>query len=135
MYHGGIPISFSWRSYLDLAKELDNGSNEAKQRSSISRAYYAAFCSARNHMEEKDNHKLPLDGSEHQYIIEYYMGYKKRRTTRNRTKIAQELKRMKRERIKADYDNILNERSLPTTVKDVLIRSDRVVSLIEAGGL
>lgn len=86
-------------------------------------------------MEEKDNHKLPLDGSEHQYIIEYYMGYKKRRTTRNRTKIAQELKRMKRERIKADYDNILNERSLPTTVKDVLIRSDRVVSLIEAGGL
>lgn len=136
MYYGGISISFNWRSYLDLAIELEKETNEAKLRSSISRAYYAAFCSARNYMEDKDRHKLPLDGSEHQYIIDYYSGHKGRSTNRNRTQIAQDLVRMRRERVNADYNNIfVNVRFLPTTAKDVLIRAENVLSLIERGGL
>jgi len=135
MYYGGISITFDWRNYLNLAKELGENTNEAEQRSSISRAYYAAFCSARNYMEEKDLNSPPYGGSEHQYVIEYYMGYKNRRTNRNRIKIAQELKRMKELRIIADYENLFKaEQSLPIAVKDVLIRSDRVISLVEAGG-
>ena len=39
-------MSFDWSEYLDLARELAKFS-EAGQRSAISRAYYAAFCTAR----------------------------------------------------------------------------------------
>mgnify|MGYP003807375369 CR=1 FL=1 len=136
VYYGGISISFNWRNYLELAIELQKETDEANLRSSISRAYYAAFCSARNYMEEKDRHELPSDGSEHQYIIDYYSGHKGRSTNRKRTQIAQDLMRMRRERVNADYHNIfVNGKFLPKTAKDVLIWSENVLSLTERGGL
>jgi hypothetical protein len=39
-------MSFDWLGYLDLAKELNDSltfNTEAKQRSAVSRAYYAVF--------------------------------------------------------------------------------------------
>jgi uncharacterized protein (UPF0332 family) len=39
-------MSIDWSGYLDLAKELNDNSianREAKQRSAVSRAYYAVF--------------------------------------------------------------------------------------------
>lgn len=38
---------FDWTNYLELARGLAQGSDEASQRSAISRAYYAAFNNAR----------------------------------------------------------------------------------------
>ncbi len=48
-------MSFNWSEYLNLAQELAGRSTEppnqeARLRSSISRAYYAAFCKARNYL-------------------------------------------------------------------------------------
>jgi uncharacterized protein (UPF0332 family) len=48
-------MSFNCSDYLDLARELIGqtditASEEAKLRSAISRAYYAAFIQARNHL-------------------------------------------------------------------------------------
>ena len=58
-------MKFNWAEYLELAKELADITStissdsetdskprisEAKLRSSISRAYYAAFCIARNRL-------------------------------------------------------------------------------------
>ncbi len=48
-------MSFDWKQYLDLARDLsqpttsDKGTQEARLRSAVSRAYYAAFCHARNY--------------------------------------------------------------------------------------
>jgi hypothetical protein len=47
---------FDWRDYLDLANSLGDSSgtlttiqlSEASRRSAVSRAYFAAFCHARN---------------------------------------------------------------------------------------
>ena len=36
-------MSFSWRTYLDLAIDLKNQNSEACYRSAISRAYYAVY--------------------------------------------------------------------------------------------
>lgn len=49
-------MAFDWREYLELAKELVSQANsgysaEAAERSAVSRAYYAAFCHARNDAE------------------------------------------------------------------------------------
>ena len=42
-------MTFSWEEYLVLAKELSRKGGEAAMRSAISRAYYAAYQTARRH--------------------------------------------------------------------------------------
>ena len=50
--------AFDWKQYLDLARDLsqpmtsDAGTREARLRSAVSRAYYAAFCHARNYSRD-----------------------------------------------------------------------------------
>lgn len=51
-------MPFDWKQYLDLARELSQsttsnaGTREARLRSAVSRAYYAAFCHARNYSRD-----------------------------------------------------------------------------------
>ena len=51
-------MPFDWKQYLDLARELSQpttrnaGEQEARLRSAVSRAYYAAFCHARNYSRD-----------------------------------------------------------------------------------
>lgn len=110
MRKGGISIDFDWKEYLNLAIELSSVDEEAKLRSSISRAYYAAFCTARNYMVDHDHRIIPYDESVHQYVISHYVGNRGSTKSKQRKKIAQELKRMKIERQIADYEN--NKRDL-----------------------
>lgn len=39
--------SFSWSQFLDLADQLQSGGDEARFRTAVSRAYYAAFQAAK----------------------------------------------------------------------------------------
>ena len=43
-------MSFAWNEYLSLAQELSARSEEACLRSAVSRAYYAAFHTARDYI-------------------------------------------------------------------------------------
>lgn len=60
-------MSFDWSEYLKLAQELEEQAKksssaayqEAKLRSAMSRAYYAAFCLARDHLRYKDKISEP----------------------------------------------------------------------------
>ncbi len=45
---------FNWAEYLLLAKELAEDNSEAKKRSAISRAYYAAFHIAAQYLVDND---------------------------------------------------------------------------------
>ena len=72
-------MSFAWAAYLTLAEALFRervtfADKEACCRAAISRAYYAAFCAARNHA--RDNEGLTLPRSDrigvHQVVINYY---------------------------------------------------------------
>jgi hypothetical protein len=51
-------MSFDWREYLQLSRFFQDGSTryipEAAYRCGISRAYYAAFCYARNFARDKE---------------------------------------------------------------------------------
>jgi len=53
---------FRWEDYLSLAKELAKSTEEQHRRSAISRAYYAAYCSARAWYERKYNLQFPRTG-------------------------------------------------------------------------
>lgn len=123
---------------MALAQELGESSgDEAKLRSSISRAYYAAFCTACNFISHVDHKPLPDDEPIHQYVANYFSGtvHGSKRNNK-RSKIGSELKIMKADRVNADYDSRMSDmKSLNATVKDVLMRSERVISLLEKGGL
>ncbi len=69
-------MSFDWREYLTLAQFLhENGiagcSKEASERVAISRAYYSAFCHARNYASTKLGF-IKGRGNDHQLLIIHF---------------------------------------------------------------
>lgn len=98
-------MKFDWQKYLELAQELIEGdTNEAKQRSSISRAYYAAFCYARNYLRDYLDFKPRNDKNEHQAVIKEFQKYD--RKNRKMIEIGNDLSRLRLDRNKADYNDI-----------------------------
>ena len=101
-------MSFAWAAYLTLAEALFReratfADREACCRAAISRAYYAAFCVARNHA--RDNEALPLPrrdrGRVHQVVIDYYSNH----TNQHHRAIGWALLQLRRQRNQADYDD------------------------------
>jgi len=63
-------MTFDWSEYLKLAQELAGqtvspANEEAKLRSSVSRAYYAAFCKARNYLRDIEGCSIPSTPEAH----------------------------------------------------------------------
>ena len=140
MYNGGISIDFSWEDYLALANELCDASNsEAKLRSSISRAYYASYCCARNYMVINDHQKIPDNESKHVFVMRYFGGYVPgSKKTRQRSKIYLQLDRMRIRRGDADYENkypAANLIILCSDAKKTISESERVISILKNGGV
>jgi uncharacterized protein (UPF0332 family) len=139
MCETGIPVGFCWKHYLDLAEHLAKSRmDEAKLRASISRAYYAAFCNARNYMLTKDNNPFPLRYDHHKYLVRYYKGdldESKSDVEGIRSIIGKDLNIMRIFRGNVDYDDDVSKiGNLDETTADVLMRSKRVISNIERGG-
>jgi len=70
-------MAFDWREYLILAKFLlgEEGascSEEAARRAAVSRAYYAAFCYARNFASNKLGFIPTRTGRDHGLLIAHY---------------------------------------------------------------
>lgn len=95
-------MSFNWKDYLSLAKELLVMDNEAKLRSSISRAYYSVFCKARNYLEDIGKIQRSRSGIVHKLVIEVL------RSLNDKTsyQIAINLDRLRVDRNKSDYDDV-----------------------------
>lgn len=136
-----VPVEFSWKLYLALAEELAKSkTDEAKLRASISRAYYAAFCNARNYMKFKDNNEFPPNEKEHhKYLARYFKGdydESKPDMDGSRNKIGKYLSSMRIDRKDADYEDYAgNLEELGKKTEEVLKRSRHVILRIEQGGL
>jgi uncharacterized protein (UPF0332 family) len=122
-------MSFDWKQYLNLAHELvgDAGyqaSPEAKQRSSISRAYYAAFCKAREYLRGVPGCSIPRGPKAHQYVIDQF----KLSGDRLRRKIGANLDRLRLDRNDADYENVVQ--ALPSVVQKTLLRANDIISTL-----
>jgi uncharacterized protein (UPF0332 family) len=107
-------MSFNWQGYFDLSQELlQNTGNltirEARARSAISRAYYAAFCSSRNHLRDVDGKSVPQGAEVHKYVKTEFANS----TEVSRQQISKNLDRLRIERNKADYDDVV--KSLDST--------------------
>ena len=123
-------MSFNWSEYLNIARELAgqataSSSDEAKKRCAISRAYYAAFCSARNYLRDKDNDlNIPVGGDVHGYVRRQFKTSK----DKVRREVGEDLARLAIKRKNADYEDIVPLRNLDDETYVALNWSQEVIS-------
>ncbi|MDD3565524.1 MAG: hypothetical protein PHN90_07645 [Methanothrix sp.] len=102
-------MGFDWKEYLILAQFLSgdsgiNYSEEAARRASVSRAYYAAFCSARNYASSNLNFAREKKGEDHKNLILWYSLWETKDP--NLSGIADNLDELRGWRNTCDYDDI-----------------------------
>jgi len=127
-------MSFDWSEYLYLAQENadirpdKSYSVEAKLRVAISRAYYAAFCQARNYLIDNSSFVALSDQETHWDIIYKFL----HSSDGSRRRIGLELSRLRNSRNQADYDDVYPNLSLATAqalvnaAQQVIIRLSRL---------
>ena len=98
---------FDWREYLNLAKFLldlkSSGiSKEALYRCAVSRAYYSAFCWARNYAQRNLGFKPTGKGEDHKLVREIL-------AKKGFIKIAKKLDKLRIWRNSCDYKDVINE--------------------------
>ena len=99
-------MSFDWTQYLFLAQELTKPSGsspnrDARLRSAVSRAYYAAFCTARNYLRDDRKELIPSNVKAHKVVRDIFDSA----TDKRGLSIAKNLDRLRNDRNKADYDD------------------------------
>lgn len=109
-------MSYDWRKYLTFAELMYKKANsedsdchdkETFYRCSISRAYYAVFCLARNYLEDFEDQKFYSD--EHRKVHLFFINNQDTK----KKKIGNQLKMLHQDRKKADYENSFDQHELP----------------------
>jgi uncharacterized protein (UPF0332 family) len=112
---------FSWKDFLKVAEDLSLSSqDEAKRRTAISRAYYAAFCAARKHLNDES-----ITENIHRNVINAYQ-YSQ---NKDEKMIGWKLDLIRKHRVTADYFD-----SKPVTIDDVdysIARAKEIFEIIE----
>lgn len=96
-------MGFDWREYLNVARSLSGEaeveySPEAAQRCAVSRAYYAAFCHARNYARDRQNFKPSNAVDDHSGIRRHF-------NSRQNKAIAPALDSLRQWRNQCDYED------------------------------
>ena len=100
-------MAFDWREYLTIAQYLQvqsssEFSQEAAHRCAVSRAYYAAFCHARNYARDCQGFILTRDGNEHELVRSHFQHH-------GNMVVANDLSQLRLWRNRCDYhDNSSN---------------------------
>ena len=98
-------MEFEWREFLALANFLkghqgEGYSVEASHRTAISRAYYAAFCSARNYAQSRLSFEPQGDAGDHGRLKAHFKQLRGRWF-----EVASKLDRLRLWRNMCDYEN------------------------------
>lgn len=120
-------MPFDWQDYLDIAFALQQQAaaglpREAALRSAISRAYYAAFCHARNYAHERHGLQLRYTADDHGLVKKHFM------TRRART-VADRLDWLRIVRNKCDYQDALDE--LDSLLATALKEAQMVIAILK----
>jgi len=124
-------MSFAWIEYLVLAEALLQARTtfapeEACCRAAISRAYYAVYGTVRTHARDQEGVQLPATGDAHQRMITHY----RQGPSPLHRAIGDNLRRLRRARNRADYDEQLDR---PVALAQFAVRRARqVVAQLQA---
>jgi hypothetical protein len=116
-------MAFEWKAFLDLAHDLQTRARgatnpEALLRTALSRAYYAAFCYARNYAQQFLKFDPRGDPDDHGRL-RHHLRSKKRGGTATR------LDRLRQWRNESDYHDEMNI-DLPQAVEAALAEAEYV---------
>ena len=114
-----------WLAYFDLAQDLAEHGQEAHQRSAVSRAYYAMFCSVRDILDGADDYNPPEGGSQHTYVWNA-LG----RAPYQAEYVGEIGHRLREARRKADYENYID--NLPYLVENAMMDAEELKDTLEA---
>ena len=129
---------FEWCEFNNLADSYINQSNEAKQRTGVSRYYYGTFCTTRDFLNENDiflnekskktMHSKRSDvHGETSKIFRKHERFKKNNIGKT---ISKELDKLRKMRNDADYNKITSD-SLNKMMLKSKIKSERVLQLLD----
>jgi uncharacterized protein (UPF0332 family) len=113
-------MTFDWDKYRVLAEELRLREDEASQRSSISRLYYAIYWRARLHLENNEGFNLSRQGESHKQI---WRGYQTKGRTHKGIGINGD--RLHINRVKADYEADVER------LNDLVNESFRIANIVQ----
>ena len=113
---------FNWNEFYLLAKYLNDDYSftcqEDVQRTIVSRAYYGAFCMAKEVLEHKYKITVPQNSTSHKYVR---IEYKKQ----GRDDISALLRDLREYRNCCDYNKIVTD--LHKIVNESLIMSENII--------
>ena len=97
---------FDWADYVNLAESMVRertrlANDEACYRAAISRAYYGAFCAARNRARDAEGLTVGNTGANHNLVRSHFQ----RAPDRPRRQIGLWLDRLRADRNEADYSD------------------------------
>jgi len=123
-------MSFDWSDYLTLAQELTSESinspiEEAHLRAAISRAYYAAFCTARNFLSDKDGYSTPSGTNVHWDVVDKF----ETSSDTTRRKVGVLLRSLRGIRNIVDYQEAFHGNKLGRT-QGALAQAKQIISLL-----
>lgn len=126
----GVPVNFDWHDYLELANELCDQTktselSDALLRSAISRAYFAIFCLARDYLVDKEGYTVTKKDS-HTDVINQFKG----KNNNDKQKIYISLTRLREDRKKADYYNIV--KGLNKLATSVMIGAAKTIEILDS---
>ncbi|MDI9616553.1 MAG: HEPN domain-containing protein [Methanothrix sp.] len=118
-------MPFDWVEFLALARDLQgcsgqSYSEQAASRSSVSRAYYAAFCHTRNYAERNLGFKRTRTGRDHRSLRDHL-----RNLGQPWDEIAEDLEDLQKWRNMCDYDDVVL--NLKYIVQDALKTAEKVI--------
>lgn len=124
-------MSFDWSEYFVLAEELGGvassrpmAGSEARQRSAVSRAYYAAFVLARNRLRDVEGVRVPAGINPHHFVARHYAVA----VDPERVRIGAGLGRLRSARNTCDYDDVVPR--LSVLVRRSLNRAGDLISTL-----
>lgn len=127
-------MSFNWMDYLTLADELAGraksiATEEARLRSSISRSYYASFILSRNYLRDKESNSAPRGINAHKYVSDQF----KFSFDKTRRKLGTNLERLRIDRNKADFDDVIH--NLHALSETSLVRAGNIIATLTSIGV
>lgn len=116
-------MAFDWKEYLNLAYFLEglsetNFSQEAAFRCATSRAYYAAFCHARNYARDHENFSPTGTVAEHGLVRKHFR-------EKGQIDIASKLEDLRQWRNPCDYDDVVGD--LSQKLKSALQNAQEII--------
>ncbi|HSF73228.1 MAG TPA: HEPN domain-containing protein [Microcoleus sp.] len=124
-------MKFDWSEYFNLAKELAETTKEAELRSAVSRAYYSAFCLARNYLRDiqqgsRLSRNKTYDINAHQYVADEFIHHQSKSQTM--IEIGKDLSRLRKMRNKADYEDTMF--NLKREARTALMLAQNIISAL-----